>query len=88
MKLNEWILFEKDICPGCQHPKLMLLIFNPETTNSKEPLRVVISCNCDSSVFKEDWQSAENMTIMVGNQSVLEAVAMMGDMMQKNQEEK
>lgn len=77
MRMNEWILFEKDICLACNHPKLMRMIVDPKKLD--DTLRVVISCDCDSAVFSEEWKASPNLTIMVGDMTVLETVAMIGE---------
>ena len=84
MRPNQWILFEKDICPGCNHPKLMRMIVDPKKLD--DTLRVVISCDCDGAVFKEDWQSAQDVTIMIGDTTCMEAIVMIGDMIKDGKE--
>jgi len=74
MKLNQWILFEADICEGCNHPKLAKLCPN------KNELQVIISCDCDMTVFDHAWKHArdnDELVVVVegGVMDLLEGVA-------------
>lgn len=77
-------MFEKDICLGCNHPKLMRMIVPTDPKDLDETLRVIISCDCPGAVFRGDWQSAEDITIMIGKTTCMEAVVMIGEMCKEN----
>jgi hypothetical protein len=83
MKPNQWVMFENDICFGCDHPKLMMLIVDPKKLD--DTLRVVISCACDGAVFQEEWRNAKDVVVMVGETTCMEAVVMIGDMLKEGQ---
>jgi len=77
--LNRWIMFERDKCEGCNHPKLMRMIIDLEKI-PLDPLRVVVTCNCPDAIF-QDWKQAHDLIVMAGKTTVLETVAMIADSM-------
>ena len=77
--LNRWIMFERDLCNGCKHPKLMRMILDTEKI-PLDPLRVVVTCNCPDAIF-QDWKTCNDLIVMTGKTTVLESIAMIGKSM-------
>jgi len=64
--MNQWIMFENDICSLCLHPKLAKLC-PPE--NGGKTIQLIISCDCDMTVFDHAWKHArdsEELAVVVG----------------------
>ena len=73
--LNQWILFEQDKCDKCHHPKVCKLSLDPDEQGNR--LQVIISCDCDLTVFDEAWKGARDsgeLMIVVGDYTVMDMV--------------
>ena len=82
MMLNKWILFENDCCDDCGHPKVMKLSPKPDQ------LQVIVSCDCDMTVFDHAWKEArddETMIVFVGKMTVLESIAYIAESISKGE---
>jgi len=75
VNLNQWILFESDLCDGCAHPKVMKLC---PPKKGQKTLQVIISCDCDMTVFDHAWKDARDsgeLIVVVGETTVMDVVA-------------
>tara|TARA_R110002110_G_scaffold415023_1_gene647517 strand:+ start:1820 stop:2071 length:252 start_codon:yes stop_codon:yes gene_type:complete len=76
--LNRWISFEKDKCDACNHPKMVRLILDT-TKTPLDPLRVVVSCDCPKTIFREDWKACKNLIVLTGDMTVMEMICQIGE---------
>jgi len=77
--MNRWVLFENDKCDECQHPKIMKLCPPPKKGST---LQVIISCDCDMTVFDHAWKHARDsgeLIVMVGETTIMETVALIAE---------
>lgn len=59
--INTWIQYENDICQGCNSPK-----YGKITDLVKaNTLTLIISCDCDSAVFADEWKRVEPADLIV-----------------------
>lgn len=59
--INTWIQYENDICDGCNSPK-----YGKITDLVKvNTLTLIISCDCDSAVFSDEWKRCEPADLIV-----------------------
>lgn len=59
--LNTWILFENDHCDACRSPKYGKITDQAR----KDTLTFIISCDCDSAVFKDEWKRQDSADLIV-----------------------
>ena len=65
--LNQWVMFENDICEGCNHPIVAKLSMGPDEQEGQ--LQIIISCDCDLTVFDEAWKGSRDsgeLIVVVG----------------------
>jgi hypothetical protein len=59
--INTWIQYENDICEECNSPK-----YGKITDLVKaNTLTLIISCDCDSAVFADEWKRVEPADLIV-----------------------
>tara|TARA_Y100001937_G_C7117446_1_gene330819 strand:+ start:949 stop:1197 length:249 start_codon:yes stop_codon:yes gene_type:complete len=74
--INTWIQFEHDICTNCNAPKYGKIT----DLVQKDTLTLIVSCDCDTAVFKDEWKRVEPADLIVvldpnGVENTLRAMA-------------
>ena len=59
--LNTWILYENDHCDKCKAPKYGKITDQVE----KDTLTLIISCDCDTCVFRDEWKRTDPADLLV-----------------------
>jgi len=59
--INTWIQYENDICDGCKSPKYGKITDRVK----KDTLTLIISCDCDTAVFKDEWSRVDPADLIV-----------------------
>ena len=59
--INTWIQFENDICDGCNAPKYGKIT----DLVKKNTLTLIVSCDCDTAVFSDEWKRTEPEDLIV-----------------------
>jgi len=80
MMVDKWIYFENDKCEACGDPKVAKLAAS--TSTDDRTLKVIVSCNCDTCVFGDDWkESAANgdLFIVIDPDGVNNMIRMIAD---------
>lgn len=77
--INSWIQFEHDICATCKSPKYGKItdLVKPDT------LTLIVSCDCDSCVFKDEWKREEpaDLIVVLDPNGVENMLRMMAEML-------
>jgi len=77
--LNRWVMFENDVCTDCTHPKLAKISPPPKDGDT---LQVIISCDCDMTVFDHAWKHArdsDELIVVGGNMKVEDMLKILGE---------
>ncbi len=84
MNLNQWVMFENDICPDCDHPILAKL--SPGAPDDPT-LQIIISCDCDKTIFDHAWKNARDSDelIVVVGYTHMQMIELVVQMIAKNQ---
>lgn len=84
MNLNQWVMFENDICEGCAHPILAKL--SPGAADDPT-LQIIISCDCDKTIFDHAWKNARDSDelIVVVGYTHMQMIELVVQMIAKNQ---
>jgi hypothetical protein len=81
--LNQWVMFENDICSGCQKPIVAKL---SEGKKGDSAIQIIISCDCDLTVFDEAWKNARDSgeLIVVVGMTHLDMIEIVAEALGKN----
>lgn len=80
--IGQWIMFENDICEGCEKPKVAKLTFDSVPGTD---IQCIISCECDGTVFDHQWKGAKDRDelIVVVESTVMDMVKMLSEQIGK-----
>lgn len=59
--LNSWLLYENDRCDRCRSPKYGKITDQVQ----KDVLTLIISCDCDTAVFRDEWKRQDPADLIV-----------------------
>ena len=77
--INTWIQFENDLCIGCRKSKYGKIT---DQVN-KDTLTMIISCDCDTAVFADEWKKVgpQDLIVVLDPNGVENMLRMLGEWM-------
>jgi len=80
--IGRWILFENDIHEPCGHPILCKMTLPEDPKVDGTALQVIISCDCDTTVFDHAWKAArdsDELIVVVGEMTHMDMIKMIAE---------